>query len=403
MKRQPEIYSPASCVITLAHHQNLTFVYCSCPTERVYAHVEQISADRSPDLVSSADSPTFSLRLRADSLVHTHSKTLSLTQKVVPNMEAAKPDTYYEISRRSGAGAWVAIYRSPPVKESVSPMWDKATVELDSFRPSTSQRLSEDLSSYPIRITVFKVKTKKVKEIGSLETTIGLLKDAYWSGLDVAKVTGHGDEHSDIEAGGGQSFELRPSLRNGAVVSYEITGTVTVVKASVDSSDEVRNRSQRFLYDAVDEVPADNGGFFETNDGASNVDVRNGALPSRSGPKFSDYVRAGILDMDCCVAIDFTSSNGDPRVPGTQHYSRDGMMNDYEEAIVALGKPLWNHWFGALKATFAHKPWRKSAGSTIEKYSISQDYTVWVSLFFSSNKVPSLYKSDLLLSHCLGC
>ncbi|KAL7527830.1 hypothetical protein ACHAXR_002153 [Thalassiosira sp. AJA248-18] len=67
--------------------------------------------------------------------------------------------------------------------------------------------------------------------------------------------------------------------------------------------------------------------------------------------EFSEGVMAG-LDIDFCVAIDFTSSNGDPGKPGTQHYSRDGMMNDYKEAIAAIS-------------------------DTIEKYSSNKKYPVW--------------------------
>lgn len=38
------------------------------------------------------------------------------------------------------------------------------------------------------------------------------------------------------------------------------------------------------------------------------------------------------------VAIDFTGSNGDPRVPGTLHHiKRDNTLNDYEKAITAVG------------------------------------------------------------------
>ena len=42
-----------------------------------------------------------------------------------------------------------------------------------------------------------------------------------------------------------------------------------------------------------------------------------------------------------CVAIDFTGSNGDPRVDGTLHHlSQNGQMNGYEKAISAVGSIL---------------------------------------------------------------
>jgi len=77
-------------------------------------------------------------------------------------------------------------------------------------------------------------------------------------------------------------------------------------------------------------------------DDLSDINV-NSSLSSTAAipqtPKFSDYVDAG-LDIDLCVAIDFTSSNGDPRIPGTLHYSRDGMTNDYEDALQFIGSKV---------------------------------------------------------------
>ena len=73
-------------------------------------------------------------------------------------------------------------------------------------------------------------------------------------------------------------------------------------------------------------------------------------------PKFVDYLGGG-CEINLAVAIDFTGSNGDPRVPGTLHYMHaDGQLNDYEKAITAVGSvvarydsdqkfPVWG--FGA--------------------------------------------------------
>jgi len=57
-------------------------------------------------------------------------------------------------------------------------------------------------------------------------------------------------------------------------------------------------------------------------------------------PAFTDYVRGG-CEINLCVAIDFTGSNGDPRQPGTLHYIyQDGRLNDYEKAIKSVGSVL---------------------------------------------------------------
>ena len=112
-------------------------------------------------------------------------------------------------------------------------------------------------------------------------------------------------------------FRLRPHPVKGAAPTDEITCFVSVVSAEVECSDEVWKRSQSFLSDTNDEC--------STIESMEDEQTTPTALtPSSVYPpntQFVDYVRAG-LDIDFCVAIDFTSSNGDPRVPGTLHYSR---------------------------------------------------------------------------------
>ncbi|KAL3909346.1 MAG: hypothetical protein SGILL_008122 [Bacillariaceae sp.] len=61
---------------------------------------------------------------------------------------------------------------------------------------------------------------------------------------------------------------------------------------------------------------------------------------SQRRPHFTDYL-AGGLEISLSIAIDFTGSNGDPRVPGTLHHiSRDGQLNDYEKVLTAVGRVL---------------------------------------------------------------
>lgn len=79
-------------------------------------------------------------------------------------------------------------------------------------------------------------------------------------------------------------------------------------------------------------------------------------LASKRRPNFVDYVSGG-CELQMCFAIDFTGSNGDPRMRGTLHHMyRDGRLNDYEKAIKAVGSivakydsdkkfPVWG--FGA--------------------------------------------------------
>ncbi|KAI0563405.1 Copine [Gracilaria domingensis] len=62
-------------------------------------------------------------------------------------------------------------------------------------------------------------------------------------------------------------------------------------------------------------------------------------------PSFTDYLRGGWCDFGLICAIDFTSSNGDPRKAGTRHFNPPyavgpGTPNEYEAAMRAVANML---------------------------------------------------------------
>lgn len=62
-------------------------------------------------------------------------------------------------------------------------------------------------------------------------------------------------------------------------------------------------------------------------------------------PSFMEYLKGGWCDFGLVCAIDFTSSNGDPRKPGTRHYNPGPGVgpappNEYEAAMRAVGNML---------------------------------------------------------------
>ncbi|OAY82000.1 Protein BONZAI 3, partial [Ananas comosus] len=55
---------------------------------------------------------------------------------------------------------------------------------------------------------------------------------------------------------------------------------------------------------------------------------------------FLDYISSG-FELNFMVAIDFTASNGDPRMPQSLHYiDPSGRLNSYQQAIVGVGEVL---------------------------------------------------------------
>ena len=175
-------------------------------------------------------------------------------------------------------------------------------------------------------------KNRKCKAIGSFESSIQSLLEA--SQLN-AKVTGYESEvNVDVK-----TFQLRPT--NG---DDKIKGKIIVLHATIENSFDAWNQSRSFV---LGEDNDDNEKDFVLDDELISPQV----VSSTRHPTFSDYANSG-LDIQFCVAIDFTSSNGDPRLPGSLHYSKDGNLNDYKESCVAIG-------------------------STIEKYSQTLLFLVW--------------------------
>jgi hypothetical protein len=77
-------------------------------------------------------------------------------------------------------------------------------------------------------------------------------------------------------------------------------------------------------------------------DGNGEIEIPRPSIVEQERLEFIDYLTGG-CQISLAVAIDFTSSNGDPRKEGTPHFfhppeSRE--WNDYEKAIFAVGSIL---------------------------------------------------------------
>lgn len=301
----------------------------------IYAYIEQVFSSKNECL---------SLQLRAQSLVFTKSKLRNSLAASTP-LTLGKPTTYFQLSRpaSSSSSPWVVVYRSPSVKESNTPMWDEALIDLNSICSDGTAS-----SASRVRISIYTKKKKKCKEIGSFETTIQYLiascqaEEAYRS-----------------------TFELQPKVIKGRQ-SNEKRGKIMIVSATMQRPDEARQQSQRMMKGVLSRADS------------NPLQV----IISSSTSKFSDYVNAG-LDIDLCVAIDFTSSNGDPKKPGTLHYSRDfsrdGMSNDYTNAI-------------------------ESIVGEVEKYSKTKEFPVWgFGAKFPSDASPKLTMEELPVQHFFQC
>lgn len=219
-----------------------------------------------------------------------------------------KSDPFFEVSAKistAGGMTWQAVYRSKPVMNNLSPVWEPATIEL--------ARLGGDVNA-PILIEAWDwTKNGKHTPMGRFECTVGALVSA---------------------AGRPTGFTL---IRN-----KKPFGTILVQSASVQGVSGDQNGQ---VVSGVAPKPVTLPSF-------SNISVQEQApipppmLPppiaptTTSRPKPANFVEylAGGLELELSIAIDFTGSNGDPRTPGTLHYIHpDEQLNDYEKAITAVG------------------------------------------------------------------
>jgi Copine len=76
-------------------------------------------------------------------------------------------------------------------------------------------------------------------------------------------------------------------------------------------------------------------GLSQITHGIQNMSISPQSAPLVSKATFLDYISGG-CELNVVVAIDFTGSNGDPRVPGALHYIDPCSRNQYEQAMAAI-------------------------------------------------------------------
>lgn len=297
-----------------------------------------------------------------------------------------KSDPFLEISAKvSAAGGltWHPIYRSKPVMNDLNPKWPECSV--DAARLCVDGNLNT-----PILVEVWDwEKSGKHVSMGKFETSInGLLQAQVGEpatktavvdmgkafkldkkGRDVGKIvvtTARLEGFVEPSAAAAQSsgFGSTPMADTATPTAFKIPesapyAAAAAVSSSLPSFSEALDRPPpSFQTTAAMMMVANsfsNQKLSETNSSTAPISYVPVALPppmapprmnvankipagdGGSRPKFTDYL-AGGCELDLCIAIDFTGSNGDPRKPGTLHYRPpDGQLNDYEKAITAVG------------------------------------------------------------------
>lgn len=322
-----------------------------------------------------------------------------------------KSDPFFELHAKvdsAGGLTWQPVYRSKQIMNNLNPEWEPFAVDL--------ARLCEGDFNRPVLFKLYDWnKNGKHTTMGQFETSVnGILAAGPSQAFEVTKrgkmyagqivvvsatLTGGSGAYSAPVRPPEQSQAFSTSLPlPGQVVGPTATAAASVsssapafsqapggvsyaAPAPVPSTGDIPDFSQALnvpppkFATAATAVTAANafGGrqpSAPTAPDAYDLSYLQDALPTPLAPpmapsyktaapvrpKFVDYLSGG-CELELCIAIDYTGSNGDPRRPGTLHYIHpDGQLNDYEKAITAVGSiiarydhdqkfPVWG--FGA--------------------------------------------------------
>ena len=280
------------------------------------------------------------------------------------SMSRSEPSTFVEIARQTKTPAgnkFVAVYRSQPVLESCRPCWDRAEIDMASFCNGDADR--------PLKVSVF-VHKKRGNHVllGSFETTLNVMVEKAERRKTVSGRDGYSSTSTGIYA-----------LQRPGSESSEPSGIVAVVEGCIlpERENSINGNGTSNPCNILRPPPiktrlGSTGSVMSANSDCSEYDIDSpGSFTSVtidmealcvSPSSFPDFV-----NVDLCVAIDFTSSNGDPRLPGTLHYRDEEGLNDYEETLVSVGK-------------------------AISRYSKSKEFPVWGSGAKYSGKVRHIFQ-----------
>lgn len=290
----------------------------------IYAHIERCREDGLRG--------KFSFQLRAFKLKNTH-KTSLMGMSSCPFFELLR-----KVERPTGA-TWVKVYQSNVVRRDVQPVWNEATLDLEAICNGDLDRA--------MKVVIWDHRRSgKHKHMGEFETSVqGLLNARAEGGIgsngeqETISFTVHRQEN---KAAG------RCEVMKAAILGGQKAALASASATSSNSSNNNNNNNNTSNESSTRNAPASASQLTDQMAATSLSQSRNIPAPAPAPhgdppkPEFVDYLTGG-CQISLAVAIDFTASNGDPRVPGTPHYFHTAgskQWNDYEKAIFAVGSIL---------------------------------------------------------------
>jgi hypothetical protein len=232
-----------------------------------------------------------------------------------------KSDPFFEVKRKvpgPSGDVWDVIYRSQHIPNDLNPRWADSTIDLAALCGGNLEQ--------HIQISVYDhEKSGKHVLMGEIETSVRELVAAKDSGPFILRRNG--------------KDKGRLSVNRADLIGMEDLSTQV---AGMSLSGGASAPPLPMPVPVPVPAPASSSGAYVPGSAPAYVpgSAHASAPPAAGSPTFVDYISGG-CQLNLCVAIDFTGSNGDPRKPGTLHYIHpNGSPNDYEKAIQAIGRIL---------------------------------------------------------------
>jgi len=254
---------------------------------------------------------------------------------LVPSRFPTAPDTIVQISKRhlrgSGQPSWDVVYRSQPVADSWNPTWDVG--ELDFLSLCSGE------SACPLRISVWTCCNSSGgdRSPSSSSFTVNGETSALGSMLGECETTWDGIVAHFRRNPEDAWFPLHQSVQE----QNSKFGRLVIKAANVldrSSSDDVggrKNESESPLWE-TSRLMASHKDTIEEE--SLTINIASLPSPVRAPVTFQEYMESWGLELT--IAIDFTSSNGDPRIPGSLHDRNPTSFNDYEESMVSIASAI---------------------------------------------------------------
>jgi hypothetical protein len=224
---------------------------------------------------------------------------LELPNQSSPTTFTSSPffELYRRVQRPTGDVDWNNVYRSNVIKNNLDPVWDEVVLDLETLCNGDLERT--------IKIVVWAHRRwGKHKKMGELRTTVRKM--------------------------------IQKRTKTGSTNDFFALDNIGSTVAGIDMSDDSKAEGSIVVLEAEIMDPP---GKAKTSV-APKTAIPN-TIQFREQPSFVDYLTGG-CQIHLTVAIDFTSSNGNPIEKGSLHYYREDEqeMNDYQKAIVAVGHIL---------------------------------------------------------------